>query len=43
MPAARGAGGSLRPDAGRLTRFGEWLRRTRLDELSEPINLPRGG
>jgi sugar transferase EpsL len=42
MTDAAGANGALRPDAERLTRFGEWLRRTSLDELPEPINVLRG-
>jgi sugar transferase EpsL len=42
MTDARGGDGALRPDAERLTRFGEWLRRTSLDELPELINVLRG-
>jgi sugar transferase EpsL len=42
MTDARDADGALRPDAERLTRFGDWLRRTSLDELPELINVLRG-
>jgi lipopolysaccharide/colanic/teichoic acid biosynthesis glycosyltransferase len=42
MSAARGAGGSLLPDAERLTRFGRLLRATSLDELPELWNVLRG-
>ena len=42
MTEARSADGALRSDAERLTRFGEWLRRTSLDELPELINVLRG-
>jgi lipopolysaccharide/colanic/teichoic acid biosynthesis glycosyltransferase len=42
MTDARGADGALRPDAERLTRFGDWLRGSSLDELPELINVLRG-
>ena len=34
--------GNLLPDEVRLTRFGEWLRKTSLDELPEAINILKG-
>jgi len=39
MTDARGADGQLLPDAERLTPFGQWLRRTSLDELPELWNV----
>jgi lipopolysaccharide/colanic/teichoic acid biosynthesis glycosyltransferase len=42
MTDARDATGQLLPDAVRLTPFGQWLRATSLDELSELINVLRG-
>ncbi len=42
MTDARGADGSLLPDAERLTPFGKWLRATSLDELPELWNVLRG-
>lgn len=39
---ARGADGTLLPDAQRLTPFGAWLRGTSLDELPELWNVLRG-
>jgi lipopolysaccharide/colanic/teichoic acid biosynthesis glycosyltransferase len=42
MTDARDAQGELLPDAQRLTRFGQWLRSTSLDELPELINVVRG-
>jgi sugar transferase EpsL len=34
--------GGLRPDEKRLTTFGQWLRRTSLDELPELVNVLKG-
>jgi lipopolysaccharide/colanic/teichoic acid biosynthesis glycosyltransferase len=42
MTDARGADGSLRPDAERLTGFGRFLRSTSIDELPELWNVLRG-
>jgi sugar transferase EpsL len=42
MTDARDDAGHLLPDAGRLTPFGRWLRRTSLDELPELWNVLRG-
>jgi lipopolysaccharide/colanic/teichoic acid biosynthesis glycosyltransferase len=42
MSDARDSSGQLLPDAKRLTLFGEWLRRTSLDELPELWNVLRG-
>ena len=42
MTNARGADGELLPDAERLTAFGQFLRRTSLDELPELINVLNG-
>lgn len=42
MTEARDAGGNLLPDAQRLTRFGQWLRSTSLDELPELFNVLKG-
>jgi sugar transferase EpsL len=42
MTDARGPNGKLLPDAKRLTRFGQLLRKTSLDELPELINVLRG-
>jgi sugar transferase EpsL len=42
MTNARGADGSLLPDAERLTRFGRFLRATSLDELPELWNVLKG-
>jgi len=42
MTDARGPEGELLSDAVRLTPFGEWLRRTSLDELPELFNVLRG-
>jgi sugar transferase EpsL len=42
MRDARDRSGALLPDEQRLTRFGEWLRSTSLDELPELLNVLRG-
>lgn len=42
MSDARGADGRLLPDAGRLGRFGRFLRATSLDELPELWNVLKG-
>ncbi len=42
MTDARGADGTLLPDAERLPRFGRLLRSTSLDELPELLNVLRG-
>ncbi len=42
MTDARGADGTLLPDAERMTRFGNFLRRTSLDELPELFNVLKG-
>jgi len=42
MINARGADGTLLPDAERLTRFGRFLRATSLDELPELWNVLKG-
>ena len=42
MTDARDANGELLDDAARLTRFGQFLRRTSLDELPEFYNIFRG-
>lgn len=42
MTNARGPDGELLPDDQRLTRFGQFLRSTSLDELPELINVIRG-
>jgi len=42
MTEARDAQGDLLPDADRLTRLGQFLRSTSLDELPEIINVLRG-
>jgi lipopolysaccharide/colanic/teichoic acid biosynthesis glycosyltransferase len=42
MRDAVGPDGRSLPDAARLTRFGQWLRTTSLDELPELINVVRG-
>ncbi len=42
MNDARDSGGNLLPDAERLTGFGQFLRRTSLDELPELLNVLKG-
>ncbi|GGL09636.1 sugar transferase [Deinococcus radiotolerans] len=42
MRDLRDASGELLPDAARLSRFGQWLRATSLDELPELLNVLRG-
>ncbi len=42
MTDARGSDGELLPDAQRLTRFGQFLRSSSLDELPELLNILRG-
>lgn len=42
MTEARGKDGNLLPDAERMTRFGNFLRRTSLDELPELFNVLKG-
>ena len=42
MTDARDGDGNLLPDEARLTPFGEMLRKTSLDELSELINIVKG-
>jgi lipopolysaccharide/colanic/teichoic acid biosynthesis glycosyltransferase len=42
MTDACGADGALLPDAERMTRFGDFLRRSSLDELPELVNVLRG-
>ena len=42
MSDERDAGGNLLPDEQRLTRFGEFLRKTSLDELPELFNVLKG-
>lgn len=42
MTDERGADGELLPDEVRLTKFGEFLRSTSLDELPELINIIKG-
>jgi lipopolysaccharide/colanic/teichoic acid biosynthesis glycosyltransferase len=42
MTDARDANGTLRPDAERLTAFGQLLRATSVDELPELVNVLRG-
>jgi len=38
----RGSMGELLPDSKRLTPFGQWMRRTSLDELPELLNVIKG-
>lgn len=42
MTEALGEDGALLPDSERMTRFGNFLRRTSLDELPELLNVMRG-
>jgi sugar transferase EpsL len=42
MTAARDAAGELKPDAARLTPFGELMRKLSLDELPQLVNVVRG-
>ncbi|MGI8856815.1 MAG: sugar transferase, partial [Thermomicrobiales bacterium] len=42
MTDARDADGALLPDAERMTRCGDFLRRSSLDELPELVNVLRG-
>src|ERR1700722_5704662 len=42
MTDERDAGGELLPDAKRLTRLGQFLRSSSLDELPELVNVIRG-
>jgi lipopolysaccharide/colanic/teichoic acid biosynthesis glycosyltransferase len=42
MTDARGPDGELLPDEVRLTKFGQWLRSTSLDELPELLNVLKG-
>ena len=42
MTQCRDGDGALLPDERRLTSFGQWLRRSSLDELTELFNILRG-
>lgn len=42
MTEARNAAGELLPDAARLTRFGELMRKSSLDELPQLVNVVKG-
>ena len=42
MTDARNAAGELLPDAARLTRFGELMRKSSLDELPQLVNVLKG-
>jgi sugar transferase EpsL len=42
MTGARNAAGELLPDAARLTRFGELMRKLSLDELPQLVNVLKG-